>query len=119
MLIGIIFPVCECAIVPIVRRLIKKGMPLHIGMVMLVSVPIINPIVFASTYYAFQSSLHMVYYRVGLGAVAAVLIGLIVYFVYGNSDVLRQSKKHEHHVASQPSVSRLRETLYHASDEFF
>lgn len=119
MLIGIIFPVCECAIVPIVRRLIKKGMPLHIGMVMLVSVPIINPIVFASTYYAFQSSLHMVYYRVGLGAVAAVLIGLIVYFVYGNSDVLRQSKKHKHHVASQPSVSRLRETLYHASDEFF
>ena len=26
-LLGIIFPICECAIIPVVRRLIKKGMP--------------------------------------------------------------------------------------------
>ena len=29
---GIIFPVCECAIVPIMRRLTKKGVPLHISL---------------------------------------------------------------------------------------
>lgn len=51
---GIIFPVCECAIIPIVRRLIKKGMPPAVGMTFLMSAPIINPIVFLSTYYAFQ-----------------------------------------------------------------
>ncbi|MCD8502548.1 MAG: permease [Bacillaceae bacterium] len=31
--LGAIFPICECAIVPVVRRLVKKGMPLHVGVV--------------------------------------------------------------------------------------
>ena len=26
-LLGIIFPVCECAVVPVIRRLVKKGLP--------------------------------------------------------------------------------------------
>ena len=26
-LAGIVFPICECAIVPVMRRLVKKGMP--------------------------------------------------------------------------------------------
>ena len=53
-LVSAIFPVCECAIIPVVRRLMKKGMPLHIGVIFIVGAPILNPIVFASTYYAFQ-----------------------------------------------------------------
>ncbi|MGG2092612.1 permease [Bacillus sp. S13(2024)] len=119
--IGLIFPVCECAIVPIVRRLIKKGMPLHVGMVVLVSTPIINPIVFASTYYAFSTFPNMAYYRLGLAGFVSVIIGLIVYFLYGNSDVLRESKKPEthHHGTHHVHRSRWQETLYHASDEFF
>jgi uncharacterized membrane protein YraQ (UPF0718 family) len=44
--LGLIFPICECAIIPIVRRLIKKGLPQHIGMVFMLTVPILNPIVF-------------------------------------------------------------------------
>ncbi|WP_034671167.1 permease [Ectobacillus panaciterrae] len=120
-LIGLIFPVCECAIVPIVRRLIKKGMPLHVGMVVLVSTPIINPVVFASTYYAFSTFPSMTYYRLGLAGFVSVVIGLIVYFLYGNRDVLRESKKPEkhHHGTHHVHRSRWQETLYHASDEFF
>jgi uncharacterized protein len=30
-LLGVIFPVCHCGIVPIVRRMLKKGVPLSCG----------------------------------------------------------------------------------------
>lgn len=118
--IGAIFPVCECAIVPIVRRLIQKGMPLHVGFVILVSAPILNPIVYLSTYYAFQSTPFIAHYRMGLAFIISLLIGLLLYFFYGNKNQLKTSKKkeehnHDHHVHH----GRIKETLYHASDEFF
>lgn len=77
-LIGLIFPVCECAIVPITRRLIKKGVPLGIGVTFMLAVPIINPIVIMSTYYAFYDKQSMVIIRTVGGFVAAILIGIIV-----------------------------------------
>jgi uncharacterized membrane protein YraQ (UPF0718 family) len=77
-IVGIVFPVCDCAIVPIVRRLLKKGMPMYIGVTFMLSVPIINPVVLVSTYYAFLNSSHMVLLRGGIGAFSAMLIGFIV-----------------------------------------
>ncbi len=47
---GLLFPVCECAIVPIMRRLLQKGMPIFVAIPFMVSVPIINPVVLFSTY---------------------------------------------------------------------
>lgn len=85
-LIGLIFPVCECAIVPITRSLIKKGMPIGIGITLMLSVPIINPVVIMSTYYAFYDKPIMVILRVIGGFVAAVLIGIIVNLLKGNED---------------------------------
>lgn len=76
--IGLIFPVCDCAIVPIVRRLLKKGLPLPIGITFMLSVPIINPVVLTSTYYAFLNSPNAVLLRGFSGWVAAVIIGFIV-----------------------------------------
>ncbi|MBS7712852.1 permease, partial [Vibrio cholerae] len=46
---AVITPVCECAIIPVVRRLIQKGIPVHIGVVLLMGAPILNFIVFGST----------------------------------------------------------------------
>ncbi|WP_341465710.1 permease [Clostridium pasteurianum] len=77
-IIGIVFPVCECAIVPIVRRLLKKGMPLYIGITFMLSVPIINPVVLVSTYYAFLGNPYMVLLRAGIGCTSAMLIGFII-----------------------------------------
>ncbi|MEK1829474.1 hypothetical protein AAAC51_10950 [Priestia megaterium] len=57
-------------------------MPLHIGVVILVGAPILNPVVFAATFYAFQSNMSIVYSRIGLAAVACILIGLSVYFFF-------------------------------------
>ncbi|QST01328.1 permease [Pontibacillus sp. ALD_SL1] len=115
--IGVIFPVCECAIVPIVRRLIAKGMPMHVGMVVLVSAPVLNPIVYLSTYHAFQSTPSIAYARMGLAFVIALLIGLLMYLLYERANPLKENKsKVEHHHHSR---NRFKEMFDHASDEFF
>lgn len=77
-LIGLIFPVCECAIVPITRRLIKKGVPVGLGVTFMLAVPIINPVVIMSTYYAFYDNQVMVLLRTVGGFIGAILIGIIV-----------------------------------------
>ena len=40
--------------IPVMRRLMKKGMPLYIAITFIVAGPILNPIVFASTFMAFR-----------------------------------------------------------------
>ncbi|MEH7210704.1 permease, partial [Priestia megaterium] len=116
-LVSALLPVCECAIIPVIRRLLKKGMPLHIGVVILVGAPILNPVVFTATFYAFQSNTSIVYSRMGLAVVACLLIGLSVYFFFKNSNQLRHVHVHEHEDAKVGN--KLKQTLYHASDEFF
>ncbi|MCL6458971.1 MAG: permease, partial [Gorillibacterium sp.] len=48
-LLGIVFPLCECGVIPVIRRLLAKGMPLYIGIVFILVGPIVNPIVFMAT----------------------------------------------------------------------
>jgi hypothetical protein len=52
-LLGMVFPVCECGVVPVVRRLYQKGFPTAAGVAFLLGAPVLNPIVIASTYAAF------------------------------------------------------------------
>lgn len=78
-LLGVIFPICECGIVPIIRRLLQKGMPLYIAAVMIAAGPIINPVVFVATWMAFRSRPELVYSRMGLAFIVAAAIGFLVY----------------------------------------
>ncbi|MBP0726671.1 permease [Bacillus sp. RG28] len=118
----VLFPVCECTIVPVVRRLIKKGMPLHLGIVLLVGAPIINPIVFLSTYVAFRMNVQIAYERMGLAFIVIVFIGLLIYLLFENTDQLKWVREDLESTtkvgASNPKKS-LKSVLYHASDEFF
>ena len=79
-LLGIIFPVCECAIVPVIRRLVQKGLPLGCAMTYMLAAPIVNPIVALSTWTAFtgRDPLLMMGSRVTMGYIIAVLAGLII-----------------------------------------
>lgn len=77
-LAGLIFPVCECAIVPITRRLISKGVPIGLGVTFMLAVPIVNPVVIMSTYYAFYDKVSMVLVRTIGGFVCAIIIGIIM-----------------------------------------
>ena len=120
-LLGIIFPICECAVVPVVRRLIKKGMPSHVGVVFMLSAPILNPVVYASTFFAFKSTPYMANARMFVGFISSIVIGLIIYRRFKGENILKTMKDRHHagHHHHHPKENRFLETLYHASDELF
>jgi uncharacterized protein len=51
--LGFLFPVCECGVIPVTRRLYQKGLPVAVGITFLLAAPVMNPIVLASTFSAF------------------------------------------------------------------
>jgi len=55
---GMIFPVCECAIIPVIRRLLGKGVPFGAAVAFLLGGPIVNPLVAASTAVAYNCLLY-------------------------------------------------------------
>ncbi len=79
--LGFIFPVCECAIVPVVRRLLKKGVPLSAGIAFMLAAPIVNPVVIWSTAVAYQGQWLVVITRVlfgyGIACMAAIFAGTL------------------------------------------
>ncbi|RAV06311.1 permease [Paenibacillus sp. YN15] len=116
--LGLLFPVCECGMVPIVRRLMNKGMPVYMAAVFLLAGPVLNPVAFASTLMAFGPMREMAYARMGLAFAAAALTGLCLYR-YAVGSPLRHSLAGQRgeHVHSHRSF--LEGVLRHGSDEFF
>ena len=74
-LMGLLFPVCECGVVPLTRRLFKKGLPLSVGIAFLLAAPMFNPIVIASTIAAFGIG-PLLFWRIGLTLAIATVTGL-------------------------------------------
>ncbi len=130
-LLGIFFPLCECGIIPIVRRLIQKGVPAYIAIPFMLATPVINPLVGFSTYLAFNSSYDMLVYRFAGTFVSANLIGILLYVGRTKSGVLTSYTagrscchhecgcNHEHSQHHPRLLIRLRDMLYHTCDEFF
>jgi uncharacterized protein len=75
-LLGIFFPVCECGVVPLTRRLYRKGVPISMGISFLLAAPVINPITIASTFAAFGPG-PVFWLRIGLTLVIAIATGMI------------------------------------------
>lgn len=130
-LLGFVFPVCECGMIPVVRRLMRKGMPVYIAVVFILAGPVLNPVVYASTYMAFRSQPEIAYARMGLSFAVAAAIGLILYRTvrasplrWSADDLTRtdhahfpyheQPHDHRHHHGN-----KLYGLFNHASDEFF
>jgi uncharacterized membrane protein YraQ (UPF0718 family) len=55
-LLGLLFPMCECGIIPVMRRLLRKGVPLSCCVCYVLGGPIINVVVMLSTYVAFSGT---------------------------------------------------------------
>lgn len=88
-LLGLVFPICECATVPITKGLLKKRVPINVGITYMLAAPIVNPLVIMSTYYAFNGDIKMVGLRVVVGFVIAVMAGLIMLGLCNENDVLK------------------------------
>ncbi|MBY9080197.1 permease [Paenibacillus sp. HN-1] len=80
--LGIVLPMCECGMIPVVRRLMVKGMPAYIAVTFILSGPILNPVVLTSTLVAFRSHPEIVWSRMGLAFAVSILTGLIVYGLF-------------------------------------
>ncbi len=87
-MLGLIFPMCDCGIIPIMRRLLRKGLPLSCCISYLLAGPIINPVVILSTLAAFRGNAShgnmqmdawlITSLRIGMGYLVAVVTALIV-----------------------------------------
>jgi uncharacterized membrane protein YraQ (UPF0718 family) len=123
-LMGMIFPVCECGVVPLTRRLFHKGLPLSAGISFLLAAPVLNPIVIFSTAAAFGWG-QMLFWRMGLSLLIAVVTGLIFSVEKEADNVLRPSltffHEHDHaHDEDLPSfLEKIRKALLITADEFF
>ncbi len=78
--LGVLFPVCECAVVPVIRRLVQKGLPVGCAITYMLAAPIINPIVAISTYSAFQGqdATFVTISRILMAYLIAVIVGFLV-----------------------------------------
>ncbi len=80
--LGLIFPVCDCAIAPLVKRLLSKGVPLSVAIAFLLAGPIVNPIVVASTWLAYQGDWSFLVTRMVLGYAVAIIVALLMDFLF-------------------------------------
>lgn len=129
--LGMLLPVCECAVVPVVRRLTRKGMPLSAAIAYLLGGPIVNPIVAASTWLAYQFDFVIMAIRLGAGYAIAVSVGLVMGRLFKHRPALLETTPthhaatcacgHDHGAASSTTSlpARLVSATRHASDDFF
>jgi len=122
--LGMLFPVCECGLIPVVRRLMAKGMPLYAGVTFILAGPIVNLVVISATFTAFRGRNEFVYSRVGLAILVSCIVGLIVYS-FIRKDPRKLSGTNEFAQSSVQSLSgnnkrnAIHQILRHSSDEFF
>jgi uncharacterized membrane protein YraQ (UPF0718 family) len=92
-LLGLVNPMCDCGIIVVMRRLLRKGLPLSCCTAYILGGPIINVLVMATTYQAFAARqgdtdsqgnplhpgpLWMLGLRLGMGYLVAVTTGFVV-----------------------------------------
>lgn len=135
-MMGLIFPVCECAIVPIMRRLIKKGVPSGLAITFMLAVPIMNPVVLFSTYVAFSGQWKFVLLRGGVGVFAAIIIGVLFDRILRGNQPLKEesnqpsgvvmaiqtecpSSQMQSPTRMKKNMQSLAHLLRHTVDEFF
>ncbi len=118
-IVGALFPACECGIVPIVRRLIGKGVPIHAAIGFLLTGPLINPVVIASTYMAFGNDIRIAGLRMGLGFIIALLVAFAVSSLFKGTQLKAPIKLDSSRSQSKNFTARFWSMLTHSIDEFF
>jgi len=118
--VGILFPSCECGIVPIINRFLEKKVPSYTAVPFLVTAPVINPIVLFATYSAFGNSFRMALLRALGSMVVAILLGIFLGF-FADSNIQKENRKavHEHDFSHLSKGQKLFQVFVQAIDEFF
>lgn len=137
-LLGLIFPMCECGSVVVIRRFLRKGLPVGCAVTYMLGAPIVSPLVALSTFAAFsgQQPLETTLLRLGLGFLIAVTVGLIVQRLPSHNllqpgvtgpEIQPAQNRGALRIASEPSDpsilpsslgARLQRAVYSASTDF-
>jgi uncharacterized membrane protein YraQ (UPF0718 family) len=122
---GVAFPVCECGSVPVGRRLLARGIDPAAGIAFMLAAPILNPIVLASTWVAYQGrgkALEMTAARAGLGLLIAVAAGwVIAHFADGpllRSQPAAAARDHSHEAHSDDGFGAFSRTSRRTSSSW-
>lgn len=79
LVLGAFLPVCECATIPLARRLRDEGIPESTALAFLLAAPIVNPLSIISTVVAFRGTgLPMAPLRLAAGLGTAFLMALVL-----------------------------------------
>lgn len=88
--LGLFLPACDCAVIPVSKRLLKKKVPINVAVSFMLASPIINPVVLLSTYYAFfKTNPEVFWYRLLFGIIIALVIGIIIGIIYNNKRLIK------------------------------
>jgi len=87
--LGFFLPACDCAVIPVSKRLLKKKVPVNVAISFMLASPIINPVVLLSTYYAFYRSEPDIFWlRLLLGIGVALIIGIIMGIIFNKKNII-------------------------------
>ena len=94
-----VVPVCDCASVVVGASMSKKKVPAYSVVIYMLSSPIINPIVIASTFYAFPENPSMVIARIVCGIAIPLVLGFSAWFIFDSADtsILLKTESEEPH----------------------
>lgn len=91
--LGFFLPACDCAVIPVAKRLIKKKVPINVAVSFMLASPIINPVVILSTYHAFYKTNPDIFFeRLLFGILIALIIGIILGILYSKKEVVLNSE---------------------------
>lgn len=109
---GFVFPVGECGVVPVTRRLYRKGLPIPACIAFLLAAPVINPVVIAGTYVVFhEHAIAIVYLRPVVTLVIAISIGILFSFQSHPERLLRECVSTASHPLAVPGTLSLASSL--------
>jgi uncharacterized membrane protein YraQ (UPF0718 family)/Ni2+-binding GTPase involved in maturation of urease and hydrogenase len=126
---GLLFPICDCGTIPIVKGLMKKKIPIAAGITFMLAAPIVNPIAIIATIYAFPGMKAVVIYRISAGIIIAILVGLIMQFITKKDEEILITNTaivecdcgfcNDNYAYSGSKLQKIKAVFIHAGDEFF
>ncbi len=79
---GFCFPVCDCGVIPVVRRMILKQVPPYMAVAFLLTAPLVNPITLWATATAFGYNPTVTILRVLMAIVIGIVVALVVSYYF-------------------------------------
>lgn len=120
----LVIPICECVSVPLLKQLLKKWMPVGVGVTFMASAPIVNPLVMMSTWFAFSHDPSIFWRRIVGGFCAAILVwwlfGMIYRYTGDRRHLDHSTTDHHDHTCAHHShaTSQIDHGITHFVQEF-